>query len=52
MKAAVVRIVEAVYNVASPAINRPGALGWLLSPWAYLVAIASGAVADWLDPIA
>jgi hypothetical protein len=52
MRVAIVAAAEAVYNRASPAINGRGVVGWLLSPWAYLVARASGAVADWLDPIA
>lgn len=52
MRAAVVKAAEAVYNVANPAINASGVVGWLLSPLAYVVARASGAVAEWLDPIA
>jgi hypothetical protein len=51
MRARVFALAEAVYDVANPAINGRGLVGWLLSPWAFGLAFVSGAVADWLDPI-
>lgn len=52
MKNNIVAGVEVVYNFTSSRINARDPLNWLLSPVWSIVAIGSGALADWLDPIA
>lgn len=47
MRRAVVDLAEAVYNFANPFVDRT----WLSWPW-YVIARSSGALADWLDPVA